>query len=586
MGVNGTNREPASLGFQASLKEQFSNSWAGRMGRILGPFSVLLGLWCVAGATNPLPTAGLIIAYIAGNLCINMLDSRSRFPIRTAFNTILFLVLALQEGESDRVWILALPLMFGSSFAYRRDHAFWMRFLPYTALLAASIHLNALDTSQLISLSLLLWTVAYASERLHIALRESTVSEQLKAVELHRVNTQLTEALATRQVFIATISHEVRTPLHGLLGMAEILAKTSLTDEQRRLLRIVRRSGEGLSALISGVLDIAKIDSGELVLREDCFDPHELAIDIVALVGGAYSNEKVAFHVRVSSTVPSMVLGDYQRIRQVLLNLVGNAAKFTEAGSVTTTLDWKQDRLSFHVRDTGPGIEESVLPHLFKPFQHFDTVGATAPQEGSGLGLSICKRLVENMGGVLEVESRLGDGAVFRFWVEAPAAPSSMKRREAQQIDDNEVSDSVDPTDDAEGRPGPRVLLVDDSPINRTVGRLMLSHLRCSVTCVASGEKALTALNEAVFDLVLMDCRMPVMDGYETTSRIVQRDNPPPIVALTASVTPQERARCVESGMVDFIEKPANVNRLAEVLQRWVFNPESSGGADGLPDSL
>ncbi|ALM53293.1 hypothetical protein BJB45_12985 [Halomonas huangheensis] len=364
--------------------------------------------------------------------------------------------------------------------------------------------------------------------------------------------------------FMAIMSHEIRTPLSGVLGMADLLCDEELTEEGRRQLKGLKESAIGLRAVINDILDYTRIESGHLEIHQGTFDFAGM-LEHLATAYRAHGQSNVQFLMRAAPDLPDSVVGDLYRLRQVLLNLLDNAFKFTDHGVVMLRVArLSGDRVSFVVVDTGCGIEPEDTTAIFEPFAQSDTTLARR-HGGSGLGLAICARLVKAMGGQLQVDSQPGSGSRFWFDIELPSQPSSAG------------------SDVGEGEhinPGPHhVLVVEDNELNRELIAAMLVRLGQSCELVANGGQALQALGERHFDLVLMDMQMPVMDGLETTRRWRQceaqaniedpRWHALPVVALTANVMPEHRRACLEAGMDEVIGKPFSRAELSDVLARY-----------------
>ncbi|MBL8768851.1 MAG: response regulator, partial [Planctomycetes bacterium] len=372
------------------------------------------------------------------------------------------------------------------------------------------------------------------------------------------------EASRAKSAFVANISHEIRTPMNGVLGIAELLEHTPLNAEQRRFVGTIRSSGGALMSVLNDVLDFSKLDAQQMRLEAVSVSPAGLVEDVVALFGPKAEANGVTFEARVAAVVPPWVVGDPTRIRQVLFNLVGNAIKFTERGSIRVDVDatpidgTARFRLRFTVVDTGPGIEPSTLERLFAPFAQSDD-STTRRFGGTGLGLVICRRLLDLMGGRITVESVPGEGSAFSVEVPcavAPAAVSAPPRRTSIQASTPHAID---------------VLVVEDNAVNQMVVARMLAKLGARVHVVGDGAAAVAAITARAFDLVLMDCHMPGMDGFEATRRIRASEGGEvrtPIVALTASALDEDQRRCDDAGMDGFLGKPVTSDALAAALTR------------------
>ncbi len=328
----------------------------------------------------------------------------------------------------------------------------------------------------------------------------------------------------------------------------------------------LRRSGHGLLRIINDILDLSKLEANRLEPESIPYQPGAVIKYVVDLLRLGDLSPRVHLHFDLQN-VPPAVLGDPTRVRQVLLNLVGNAIKFTAEGEVAVRASWSNNVLEISVIDTGSGISAEQLERLFEPFIQGD--GSTSRRHGgTGLGLAICRRLVELMGGTLSVDSIPGLGGTFRFTVQAPRTeelPQSTTRSLAARPDEQQL-DAL-------------VLLVDDNPVNLAVAEAMLVRLGCRVTAVTGGEAALHAIEHTAFDLVLMDFQMPGIDGFEATRRLRARGHTLPVVALTAGVTSDQQARCLEVGMNAVLTKPTTLQGLYRAVATW-------SGASARVDSM
>ncbi|MEO8369245.1 MAG: ATP-binding protein [Candidatus Solibacter sp.] len=376
------------------------------------------------------------------------------------------------------------------------------------------------------------------------------------------------DANRAKSLFLANMSHEIRTPMNGVLGMMQLLQLTALTAEQRELVEVAQSSGYTLLALIDDLLDHTKIEAGKMVLENTPFNPRETLENLSRLIGVQASAKGLAITCAVAPEVPTALRGDVHRLRQVLNNLMGNAVKFTDQGyiAVTSRVQSQSEEtvtLEFAVSDTGVGIPNSQVESVFSAFVQADP-STTRRYGGTGLGLAISRRLVELMGGTLTVETREGYGSTFRFCCQfrrtglASAAPGA----------------AAIPLPAVRGRTA-RILVVEDNPINQKLVLAQLRRLGYEPTAVNNGAEAITAVDREPYDLVLMDCQMPVMDGFEATRRIrAAHPERPPIVAVTANAMPADRELCLNGGMNDYLSKPMALQALAKVLEKWLQPPD------------
>lgn len=414
---------------------------------------------------------------------------------------------------------------------------------------------------------------------------------------LRQKNEELQEALDAKQKFLANMSHEIRTPMNGVLGTLDIVLRENIPQTQRRHLKIAQSSASSLLAIIDDILDFSKIEAGRLHIESVEFDLGQLMNEVTATLGAKAESRGIKLIVEVAPDTPAVIVTDPVRLRQILVNLVSNALKFTERGSVTVAVQpAKVDEaywLQWQVCDTGIGIAEEHIDSLFESFTQAD-VSTTRLYGGTGLGLAICKQLCELLGGEIHVTSVLGEGSSFEFSLPVglaleqgasanpgAASGSAMRNAELTQRDAEPTQHHEDqPAQELHAvgsvKPNAKILLVEDNPTNQEVAALTLEELGYQVDIAGNGQEAIGVIENAIaqgalYDLILMDCQMPVLDGYQASRKI--RELPCrrlPIIAMTANAMRGDREKCVAAGMDDYIVKPIQFEVVQRKLAKWL----------------
>ncbi len=365
---------------------------------------------------------------------------------------------------------------------------------------------------------------------------------------------QALKAARSKADFLANMSHEIRTPLTGILGTVDLLSGSDLDDDQRKVVKMLQNSTELLRGIVNEILEFSKIESGKFVGRREVFPLRQLTKSVVERFRPIASDKNIALSVDISEAVPDFVECDSRSVQQVLNNLLSNALKFTEDGSVSLRvfMGESNDRVKFVVRDTGIGIPDSEKERLFAPFGQADSSDSRR-FEGTGLGLAISHRLVRLMGGTLGYDSEEGVGT--EFWFEVPFLAASKERAPLK----NDVAIIA-------GDQKPRILVVEDNPVNLEVTLRLLKQIGIEAEWVGNGEDAVGICEGKDFDIVLMDCQMPGVDGYEAARRIRANGGTASILAFTASVNENDRAKIAAAGMNGILRKPFDQNDLIEII--------------------
>lgn len=396
-------------------------------------------------------------------------------------------------------------------------------------------------------------------------------------VALRRAKEAAEESTRAKGIFLATMSHELRTPMNGVLGCTQLLKDTSLTDQQRELIETMHRSADALLTLVNDILDFSKIEAGKMTLEVANVNLRSLICDVTTLTEGLASKKDLTVSVQIDPDVPEEFRGDPIRLRQILFNLVGNAIKFTERGRVTVSVSLKQGPtegsdsvvLQWRIQDTGIGMTPEQQARLFQAYAQADA-STTRKFGGTGLGLMICHQLVQLMGGAITVESSIGQGSTFGYTTNLLPAIHRDASASSLGPDQRSVGEQVGSL---------RVLVADDNEINQVVACKFLQKLGCHVEIARTGREAVEAITRTVYNVVLMDCEMPEMDGYEATREVRRREEGTPshlpIMALTGHASDEDAQKCHQAGMDKVMTKPLTLPILRASLQELLQQANS-----------
>lgn len=513
-----------------------------------------------------LPVYDLLFKCITGlcllNFIILALYSHNPVPHSVMILTPAFALIALSAGlhslithqQTARFFVIAWLALICGSLAWIMT---LLDILPYNTFTYFSVHLGAALETVLLSMAL--------GDRIKSLEKEKLAIEQAAKVQLEDANKALAKSNTFKDEFLSTISHELRTPMNGIAGATELLEFTRLSEEQANYVSTIIRSSRDMMAMVDDILTFTQSEAGTLTAKQEDVDLHVMIRQLLTLYRGRAAQKQIGFHLQIGEPLPARICTDRQKLRLLLEHLIDNAIKFTDQGRVDVSITVKamtagdSAELCCTVLDTGCGIPFEFQQDLFQSFRQADG-SMTRPKGGLGIGLALCKRIAGLLNASIDISSVPDSGT--RVALRVPVGVP----------DTNEMPDNPAKDEQSNHRTA-RLLVVEDNPVNQLVLQTLLSKLGNEVFTARHGGEAVTLLDQQPIDLVFMDCQMPVMDGYEATRLIRSAGNANrqlPIIAVTANVAANDRQRCLDVGMNDYIKKPISQRIILEKLQRWL----------------
>ncbi len=475
-------------------------------------------------------------------------------------------ILILPKNYHSPLIALTILLILGLSYIEYK-HPEWIIAYPDSTTRKTDLLVTILLHTGIIGIAVSLHKRTYNIERDNLIKKSVDLEESREY--LSETKKQAEEATKAKSRFLANMSHEIRTPLNGIIGTIDLLQHTTLNEEQDELMHSLRSSSTHLLEIVNDVLDISKIEADKLELLEGPCNLQAIIKNVIAISSPRITalKKEIQISTAIDAQVEAEIIADESRIKQVLVNLIGNAIKFTEKGKITVSvnsniIDESLQELFFSITDTGIGISEEHIRMLFVPFTQIDS-SATRKHSGTGLGLSICRKIIEEMGGRIWVESTPGEGSSFQFII--PVQINLVKKVHAKQANMTFVPEAT-----TKHKPL-KMLVAEDNGMNQLLATKMFRKIGYGIEIANNGKEAVEMAAKTNYDLIFMDIHMPEMDGLEASATILKSTiaKPPIIIAMTANAVKEAEAECLEAGMKDMVTKPFTIEQLRKVLEKW-----------------